>query len=532
MAIVSLDDFDLEDRVRTIFIGQDWESDEELIANLEMYKFVNRDRIIEVLKSKGIKSLVNLDRVAPIPKDSRLKENLERIQMEHGVLVEQTGHDSVRFISNIFNQQQTHVISVKANVTNIEIVYVTPHNFAMLSNKIPNWDYIVLLKRIVLDSIEKKGRDIHFGVRSLPEETVYHVSFRIAADVEECELFKFNKEMNAGIIKDLISKQTSGYEGDLDSSYGAVAGVKDLFSDGEVELRVSANAVYQGYRCVCRIQQMSTTTLGINQLGFNEEIQQDLHKINNKQHGLTLVTGGMNTGKNTTMFAIANEMNKRPIAIIDYSSPIETRMGFDQVDYQNDPLRLRQLTRLAKKQDLDVILMSELPDVEVANEAKDLVNSSVHVMTTMHINRIWHLPYKIEQFFSPNFKDIYFQLNGCFNQKMYKVQCPHCKKDAHISGLKEEYKNILKQFGVEYYFESAGCDRCQGENKEVKIQPYMERLMFNERILERLMSVERSYEMAGIIKEEVMNKNHHLEYQLSMAIKEGKLEVSSLESIL
>lgn len=78
--------------------------------------------------------------------------------------------------------------------------------------------------------------------------------------------------------------------------------------------------------------------------------------------------------------------------MISYDSPIEVLMPFPQVDYKDDPKRLLDCVRLAKKQDIDIAFLNEIPSKDVAFAVKDLVTSSIGVITTLHLNRIWDLP--------------------------------------------------------------------------------------------------------------------------------------------
>lgn len=81
-------------------------------------------------------------------------------------------------------------------------------------------------------------------------------------------------------------------------------------------------------------------------------------------------------------------------------------MPFTQVDYGGDESTLLNAVRLAKKQDVNVAYINELPNKEVAFSVRDLVNSSVYVLTTMHMDRLWHLPYKLKEYYGDQFKDV------------------------------------------------------------------------------------------------------------------------------
>lgn len=535
MSLIVIDDFDLPDRVKSMFVENGWIDGRDLIYNLELYDFVHREELIRVMNSKGF-NVKSIDVYSPVPVYVTLYEKIKEIEKENPVISEIRGKDSVLFISDVFNQQQVERLAVQVTVSDVSLDSVTPRNFELLKDPSisPDWDYRVLLRRIVLDCIDKKGRDIHIGVKTMEYGLKYYVKFRIADMLEEFDLFQIDRSINKELIFGLVSSDTNAFSQDLDTKHGVEASVIDLFGDKKVSLRVSAMKVNGGYKCVCRVQQFTTTSLKINELGFSKDIQDDLLFVSQKKGGLTMITGAMNTGKNTTAFGMINDMIKRPeLAIADYSSPVEVSMPVDQVDYKGDPVYLRNLVRLSRKQDLDVLHINELADEQVALAAMGLVYSSVHVITTTHINRIWHLPHKMKEFFGDGFKSIFTQMNACFNQRMFKKQCPHCKVHAAVSELgNPHFKKILQDHGVDFYYLRQGCSECEGPDRKVFIQPYMERFVMDEELLAALMRVDLPYEMEEVIREYVKSKKYNLEYTLSKAVERGDIEVHSLMSIL
>ena len=66
----------------------------------------------------------------------------------------------------------------------------------------------------------------------------------------------------------------------------------------------------------------------------------------------------------------------------------------------------------------------EIPDKSIVFGIQDLVNSSIGVITTTHLDRIWNLPYKLKEYFGETYKDMISQINGVVNQKMFIKQCP------------------------------------------------------------------------------------------------------------
>lgn len=214
-------------------------------------------------------------------------------------------------------------------------------------------------------------------------------------------------------------------------------------------------------------------------------------------------------------------------------------MPFAQVDYQEDSKRLLSLVRLTKKQDVDVAFLNEIPTKEVAFAVSDLAESSIYVITTMHLDRLWQLPYRLYDYYGESYKNVISQINGVLNQKMFGVQCPHCREEKLLSELKSEpiYK-LLSSKGVNSYFVTKGCKYCRDEITGSsgfiigRNQPYAEHLIFTEEIKEHLLRCEHPWDMELYLKAKIREKAQALEDYMVDGVKSGDLNVESLEYIL
>lgn len=310
--------------------------------------------------------------------------------------------------------------------------------------------------------------------------------------------------------------------------YGLQTSVEDLFDDGEVELRLCCNKVVAGYHCVCRIQTKKTVTLHINELGFTEEDESILYWVAARKSGLTLITGAIRSGKNTTAFAIGNELVKQPIKIVDYSSPIELYMPFPQVDYMGDVEVLKNCMRSAKKQDINVAFLNEIPNKEVAFAVRDLINSSIHVITTTHVDRIWHVFYKLKELYGEDYRDLISQINALVNQKMYKRVCSSCSAEFPIATADMRYRHFAETFGIEKYRQNRGCDECI----HAKIRPVAEILYFTDEIKSTLLECQTIQQMEQFVKKTMFTNKASLEFKLAKEINACRITLSDLDTII
>lgn len=544
---MQLEDFNLMPEVIGILRDRLITEEREILFILEQYKFKSREDIIFALKDQQIDSSDNFSfnpdgeqiicSIDGVHRNSKLAD----VEKRYSIIMDEVSETEANVICEYGSTHDRTAIELNVPYQTLNFVYVTPFNFKNLWE--PDEDVVydpdILLKRIILECINRKGTDLHLTVHHVEKKPVYKVMYRRNGVLCNLNLFKITKELNKGMVYSLIGRNTDKDTLDLLSANGVTALAPDIFGDHSVELRVSANRIKDGYECVARIQSTQNVTLQINQLGFPKDVQEDLYRLANKQFGITLITGPIRTGKNTTAFALANEMSKRPVKIKSFESPIEALMNFPQLDYFDDPNALREAIRLAKKQDINIAFLNEIPNKEVAFAVKDLVNSSVYVITTMHVNRIWHLPYKLFELYGESYKDVICQLNGVVNQKMFGVLCPHCLDTVLVSELKDlRKKELLLKYGVNTVYIPKGCDLCSDPETGLcgtiigSNQPYVERLIFTDDIKSQLMRCKEPFEMEDVIRHNVLKNNAELERAICDGIAAAKLSVDALDSVL
>ena len=539
-ALLNVRDFGLQKEVVKIFESKIYSDNTELITDLEIYKFMSRNEILKHLKFE-FQELI-FENVKSVNR----KEEFLTIEGRYGILLDHIDSKSVKVIKSVFQTlDQTNLELDLKQFKEIEIVNITDVNFRELSEYgyRPKYDPMILFKRILIEVIKLNGTDLHFGVIHRNMRAEYPIQYRVNGDLYDLDLFTLDKELNHSIISTLVETKTSANSLDLSLPDGITANSSDILDNGNVELRIAANKVKDGLQCVIRIQEKKTFSYTIDSLGFSKEAQDFLMWLSKKRSGITLITGAIRTGKNTTAFALANEMIKYPIKMIDYSSPIEVLMPFNQVDYLADENNLLACVRLAKKQDVNVAFLNEIPSKEVAFAVKDLVNSSIHVITTIHMDRIWHLPYKLNEYYGDSYKDVISQINGVMNQKMFDVMCPNCREVYPTSSIRDLAKKaFLEERGLQNVWVAKGCEKCistvkhSGHNKTGSViganQPYVEFLRFDDKLKSRLLACDHAWQMEEIIKEVVRENKNTLEDTMFDGIQRGVLDYNALDYIL
>lgn len=496
-------------------------NDYDVLLALEAYKFVSRNEILK--------------RVEDTTEDKRVAvHDFTEIENKYNVLLEKTESDTVKVYVPVNRAVDITALELDLNLAEIQVVYITPLNFEELKDAqyVYPFNADILFKRILMEAIRLKATDLHFDVKHVDMQPKYTVSYRKGAELLPMQLFELTKELNAEIISRLIEANTSVSSLDLLDPAGVIGNATNILGNNDIELRISANKTLDGYHYVIRIQKKETLGFSLNQLGFHDKVQKDLETVMQKRNGITLVTGAIRTGKNTTVFAMLNELVKEPIKILSYESPVEVVMPFTQVDYFGSPDILLNAVRLAKKQDVNIAYLNEIPDKEVAFAIRDLANSSVHVITTMHMNRIWHLPYKLKEYYGDDYKDIISQINGVFNQKMFGVGCPECAEQMMTSAVEEKYAGHLQRIGVDTVRVSRGCASCSytgvipGKN-----QPYAEHLVFDEELIDKLLACDHPFQMENVLRDEVRKRAQSFEDYMRGGFETGSIPLYAVNQL-
>lgn len=507
----------------------------DILDMLYMYKYINSDELVNMATYATGLPFTYLNSESFLGKRMDSEFDILIFQLKNGI-------DYIVYIGihKLYSEAQIEV-SIPGNV--VKIYYLLPSNFEEIKDisYIENykWDYYTLFGRYMFYCIENKVSDLHIGVMYKNKEPKYFVMCRIGPDREECKLFSLSEQSHKELIKETIKERSSNQQSllDLDAGLGVVVTLSDIFNDGNLEVRCTVEKVLGGYYCVCRLQETKTTALSLDDLGFDPSIVKSIRDTIQRPSGLSIITGKIRTGKNTTMASIGLDIVRRADkpSIMSFDDPIEILGEYPQTDYRGEITLLKAGIRLAKKLDLDYVLLNEIPNAEVAFGVRDLVNSSIHTLTTWHMNRIWHLPHKLFEYFGESYRDLISQINIVCNQRLYKRQCRHCQETVHRS--RHESDKRIHDFFMHYNLTSSlvsrGCERCNytGYSKgDIVVLP--EILIFDQQLVLELFKADRPYDMEVVLINKMKDSAFSLEYQMRNALVDGRLSPVDILSIL
>lgn len=499
--------------------------DAYLADNLFLLKYLTFDEIAEVIQNKYSEELVWLDN-DPTP------SSLLAVCKHYGVMVD------ISTICTVFIPLGTKINKADFELQfmryKFEYKYVLNCNMTAIRTGLPidiiSYDLfdfrpLLTLRRLLMDCITNNGTDIHFVSSYYDKQPVNKIQYRIQRELHD-SLFKIDGIAMQKLVNKLISLKSTTSPIDLDSLSGITTDVSNIFDDDTIDLRVTGSRVSAGFYIVIAIQQINTTSKNLDELGLFEQDVKKLRYLSDKNEGLILNTGKMRSGKNTTIFALINEKIKKPIRIMEYSNPVEVRMNFPQVNYKGNTDALKNLMRLAKKEDIDYAILNEIPNKEVAFAVRDLVNSAIGVITTTHLNRVYHLPYKLQELYGADYKNIISQLTAVINHRMFRKQVLETPKLIQLSNPTSKFEEFAKDMGVYQYYEPN-----PGTTRKLELQPIVEILILSEDLKTELLNHTSLYESETRIHEFVSAHDETIEVKLVRGINMGIFPLQELRQL-
>lgn len=565
---ITLEKLGIAPRYAVVLDYHDCNEGESLLYALEQYKILDRESIVTRLNSLleepddyvfivddekiytlGVTKVADVDRLALLEYNdiryyredynkSELPEVFREVENYNNVHLE-LNNNMVFVCYSVLDNIDFRSIQIALSDYSIRFIPVTPMNLDELRG-LPEKprDLVLLFRRLIIECIEKGGSDFKLDVvyeNLLPK---VRVRFRVDETVIDCDKFDISVEEEEQMILSMLESNCKDVLIEQIKSGPIEGSIDNILCTNRLEARFGIFKSTVGYFINIRLREAEEVERTVDELGLDYHTVEAIEYAQQKLQGLTLITGPAKSGKTTTMWGMMTAMSKLPIQCVEYSNPVEAKMPLPQVTTQTNGVLLQQLLRVAKKQDINVAFLNEIPDSITALGVRDLVNSNIHVVSTFHINRIWHLPNKLSEYYGSEFKEILSQINLVVNQKMYVKQCPHCRYVMLTDNLPRRIREFLESNGISRVYGNKGCDYCNNGEMIGGRQPFAEYLEFTQDLIEELRQINNPLDMEVFLKEYLFNNEEYkakkvaLEYKLLDAIKEGKLSYKCLFTIL
>lgn len=315
-------------------------------------------------------------------------------------------------------------------------------------NKSPVADFIDCLLE---NAYKLQASDIHLE----PQEKYLQIRYRI--DGKLILIYKASSKINNFLISYLklisnldIAEKRLPQDG------------KFIFSAQNIDIRISTIPVLFGEKVVLRLLGNKENLLNLNQMGFSKMNLKYFKDMISASSGLIVITGPVNSGKSTLLYASLNYLNRLDTNIITIEDPVELNLdGINQMQVnQKAGMDFAVALKASLRQDPDIVMIGEIRDEMVAKQAITTALTGHLVLTTLHTKNALGVPARlIDLGVSPVMLSI--ALLGMTSQRLVRKICPKCKISYKPSENSLEALLLGKDFylGMDLY-KGEGCKYC------------------------------------------------------------------------
>ena len=237
---------------------------------------------------------------------------------------------------------------------------------------------------------------------------------------------------------------------------------KFIFPAQNIDIRISTIPVLFGEKVVLRLLGNKENLLNLNQMGFSKMNLKYFKDMISATSGLIVITGPVNSGKSTLLYASLNYLNRLDTNIITIEDPVELNLdGINQMQVnQKAGMDFAVALRASLRQDPDIVMIGEIRDEVVAKQAITTALTGHLVLTTLHTKNALGVPARlIDLGVSPVMLSI--ALLGMTSQRLVRKICPKCKTSYKPNENSLEAFFLEKNFylGMDLY-KGKGCKYC------------------------------------------------------------------------
>jgi len=314
---------------------------------------------------------------------------------------------------------------------------------------------IKLVQAIIAEAIRRRASDIHLE----PLERRFRVRYRIDGVLLEVDAPP--KRLQLAIISRLkimanisIAEKRVPQDGRIQVEVGGRT----------LDLRVSSLPTAHGESIVMRILDKEGLKLGMPELGFLPDDQQEFERLIASPDGIMLVTGPTGSGKTTTLYASLHYLNQPDRKIITVEEPVEYQLsGVNQVPVNAGiGMTFAAALRAMLRQAPNIVMVGEIRDRETAEIAINASLTGHMVFSTLHTN---DAPSAVTRLIDIGAKPflVAASLRAAMAQRLVRRNCPQCRK-AYTPSVRELHALGLtpaRLAGADFAH-GTGCVACNG----------------------------------------------------------------------
>lgn len=308
------------------------------------------------------------------------------------------------------------------------------------------------MRRIMDMAIRQRASDVHIR----PCEKHYEVLLRIDGNmVHQRDVVTEVAQLSINRIKVFADLDIAEHRRPQDGR-----GTFQVDGGRPIDLRISVVPTVLGESVVIRLLDTEESLKTVEQIGLSHADRAELDDQMARSHGLFLTTGPTGCGKSTTLYAMLQEIRRKPVNILTVEDPVEYTLGGVRQMEVNPKIGVTFATALRSflRHDPDVIMVGEIRDRETATMAVESALTGHLVLSTLHTNTAATTVTRLLELGVEAYL-LRAALTGIMAQRLVRLTCEHCRTDEDPTPA------IRQAMGLgddERFFIGRGCARCQG----------------------------------------------------------------------
>lgn len=322
-----------------------------------------------------------------------------------------------------------------------------------------------LLDSLIECAIERRASDLH--IRAMGYGRNARVDLRVDGSIQHYT------EIQGSALENLRNLLKTKCKVGGEQPDAPVEGQIVIKHNGkDIDTRVNIVRAVGGYDFVLRF--ITSDIRSLPDLGLSDSNLRLVRQMFNWTKGMVLVCGPTGSGKTTLLYAGLIEMLAKDKVIFTLEDPVEiTVPGIVQNNVSKEKgMTYQKKFPSALRHDPDIILIGEIREGEVANNAIQASNTGHLVLSTIHTNdaisavsRLVNIgvePYALGEV-----------LSGVIAQRLVRRICPDCKEEYDLP-LDHPWRDKFDLgYGPLKLWRGRGCAKCAGTG-------YYDRICINE----------------------------------------------------
>lgn len=312
---------------------------------------------------------------------------------------------------------------------------------------------VEFVDRMIAEALRLRASDIHIE----PFEGAVRIRYRVDGSLLETHA-PIPREVHAFLLARLkVMAHLESVERRV-AQDGRISYVPPEGGEA-VDLRLATLPLLAGEKAVLRILNRSHALLSVGNLGFSVQNEMLFRRLCHQPGGMVLITGPVNSGKTTTLYAALSEINTPERNIMTIEDPPEYRIeGVNQIQVNKKTgMTYAAGLRAMLRSDIDEIVLGEIRDAETAEMAVRAALTGHLLFSTLHTKDALGAVFRLLDMGVPAYL-LAAALTGVVAQRLVRRLCPHCREPSEeaLPAWAEGASSTGR------LWRAAGCTACGG----------------------------------------------------------------------